>query len=249
MSTIFENNKKLLRGKTLFLSAGVPTSEDNERYYRIPDARLEIEEAIISLSRAIFAAGGHLVYGGDPAISTLIAMIAGEYITSRTAEGGNVARLREGDNERTRSLATIFLHPNHQSEPPGEILLLHQLGFINIGNMRLNSDVTPMQIIEQTSPVALICIGGMGNEESEIRTFREVRRQSPVYVFAATGGVARSWARRDDNFVQAIDQEVENRLSSLNREIGRDQATFQYRPYALISQILVERLIYSDNLF
>jgi len=248
MSAIFEKNKRLLRGRTLFLSSSVPTLEDTERYSRIPDARLEIEEAIISLSRATFSAGGRLVYGGDPTISLLIAMVAGEYLTSRAAEGSDVWRLREGDNERKRSLATIFLSPNRQSELSDEILLLHQLGFIEMGNVNLDDNMIPVQMIEQTNPIALVCIGGTSNEEREIRTFRESRRQSPVYVFATTGGVARNWARRDDNFVRAIDQEVESRLASSNRESGRDQPAFQFRPYALMSQILVERLINSNDL-
>ncbi|WP_413988040.1 hypothetical protein ACMDCR_18635 [Labrys okinawensis] len=62
-------------GDTIFLSASVP--------YRTPwaeNARAsEIEEAIVSLARAVFARGGRLVFGGHPSVSPLIAAVAGEY--------------------------------------------------------------------------------------------------------------------------------------------------------------------------
>lgn len=62
-------------GDTIFLSASVP--------YRSPWTEnahaSEIEEAIVSLARAVFARGGRLVFGGHPSVSPLIASVAGEY--------------------------------------------------------------------------------------------------------------------------------------------------------------------------
>jgi hypothetical protein len=62
-------------GDIIFLSASVP--------YRdgwIADAKpTEIEEAIISIARAVFARQGRLLFGGHPSISPLISAVAGEY--------------------------------------------------------------------------------------------------------------------------------------------------------------------------
>jgi hypothetical protein len=65
----------LTPGDFVFLSASVP--------YRagwVEDAQpVEIEEAIISVARAVFARRARLVFGGHPSVSPLIASIAGEY--------------------------------------------------------------------------------------------------------------------------------------------------------------------------
>jgi hypothetical protein len=77
-----------LRGKAIFLSASVPSPKRNEQYQRIEDAHFEIEQAVISLARAVFSESGQLVFGGHPAISLLVAMVAGEYREPRYAETG-----------------------------------------------------------------------------------------------------------------------------------------------------------------
>jgi hypothetical protein len=65
----------LREGDFVFLSASVPV-----RPGWVEDAQpTEIEEAIVSIARAVFARGGRLVFGGHPSVSPLIASIAGEY--------------------------------------------------------------------------------------------------------------------------------------------------------------------------
>lgn len=84
MSSSFEQHRPgRLRGRRVFLSASVPVPERAARYRRVADAHLEIEEAVVSLARAVFTEGGTLVFGGHPAISPLVAVVAGEYITPR----------------------------------------------------------------------------------------------------------------------------------------------------------------------
>jgi hypothetical protein len=68
-----------LDGRAVFLSASVPAAERSEAYRRVPDAPLRIDEAVVSLARAVFSHNGRLVFGGHPAISPLVAMVAAEY--------------------------------------------------------------------------------------------------------------------------------------------------------------------------
>src|SRR5690348_16641625 len=75
-----------LRGKTILLSASVPAPERAKEYQRVEDAHFQIEQAVISLARAVFSESGQLVFGGHPAISPLVAMVAGEYREPRYAE-------------------------------------------------------------------------------------------------------------------------------------------------------------------
>jgi hypothetical protein len=68
-----------LRGKSILLSASIPAPERTDQYRSVPLGSFEIDQAVISLARAVFSEGGQLVLGGHPSISPLIAMVAGEY--------------------------------------------------------------------------------------------------------------------------------------------------------------------------
>jgi SLOG cluster3 family len=62
-------------GSIIFLSASVPY-----RPQWTADAKsTEIEEAIISIARAVFARQGRLLFGGHPSVSPLISAVASEY--------------------------------------------------------------------------------------------------------------------------------------------------------------------------
>ena len=60
----------------VLLSASVPSSSRSqiyqEEYTKINNAQIQIEEAIIGLSRNIFQAGGKIIFGGHPSISPLV---------------------------------------------------------------------------------------------------------------------------------------------------------------------------------
>ena len=64
---------------TLLLSASVPSDKRDKRFTKIKNAQIQIEEAVIGLSRNIFQAGGKIVFGGHPSISPLVALVATEY--------------------------------------------------------------------------------------------------------------------------------------------------------------------------
>jgi hypothetical protein len=62
-------------GDVIFLSASVPSREE----WRAGARPAEIEEAIVSIARAVFSRGGRLLFGGHPSVSPLVAAVAGEY--------------------------------------------------------------------------------------------------------------------------------------------------------------------------
>ncbi len=63
------------QGDLIFLSASMPWREG---WLKGVDL-IEIEEAVISIARAVFSRGGRLIFGGHPSISPLVASVAGEY--------------------------------------------------------------------------------------------------------------------------------------------------------------------------
>src|SRR5579859_462199 len=74
--------------RMIFLSASVPSPDRAHEFHRGKDSAFEIEQAVISLARAIFVRHGRLVFGGHPTISPLVSVVAGEYQPPSTTEQG-----------------------------------------------------------------------------------------------------------------------------------------------------------------
>jgi SLOG cluster3 family len=264
MSSPFIRIGKRLHGKTILLSASVPTRDRAEQYRRTTDAHFEISQAVISLARAVFSEGGQLVMGGHPSISPLVAMVAGEYREPRLAESGV---------ESQTAQIHIFQSRAFQGHIPDETLLMYQLGYAmihwvdKVENETYEPDAryeTPpcpksvarmrTEMIARTKPQAMVCIGGMDGVEHELDLFRRVQPSAPIYVLEKSGGAsALLAARRTD--VRRIDAEIIERLTHLRAEAhlptDLEQPTVERReavtPYPLIMQTIVDEL--SDESF
>lgn len=248
-----------LHGRFVFLSASVPTREP----YRAEGVRrADVEEAVISLARAVFSEGGRLVFGGHPAISPLVAMVAGEYLSPPTAESS--------ENRTTPILI-------YQSEPfrehlPSETLQMYRQGYASIqwthgvggeqflieraGQLQCVKSLRHMRerMIQETKPEAMVCIGGMEGVEEELKVFAEFRGGAPVYVIASTGGAAALIAnRRPSDHIRVIDRELHEQLT----ERTHDGPPSAIRPpeglhlppvaYAVIMQTIVTQIISRES--
>jgi hypothetical protein len=249
-----------LRGRTIFLSASVPTAQRSERYQRIEDAHFEIEQAVISLARAVFSEGGQLVFGGHPAISPLVAMVAGEY---------REPRFSESSEERPAPPIRIFQSRAFEGFLPSDTLLMYQLGYATItwvdavNQEKFNPEIKYKEppcpaslramrkaMIEWTNPHAMVCIGGMEGVERETELFRELRGEAPIYVLQSTGGASLilGHTRKD---IRVIDSEIMRRIEALKSNIlGPSHPTDSARkpeerpvvPYPLIMQSIVDEI-------
>src|SRR5580698_2066592 len=65
-----------LKNVVVFLSGSVP---NRPGFDKVEEAPFLIEQAVVSLARAVFAEGGRLVFGAHPSISPLVASVASEY--------------------------------------------------------------------------------------------------------------------------------------------------------------------------
>ena len=230
-------------GRALLISASVPTQKMSEKYPRIQHARREIEEAIICVARATFSEGGRIVYGGSPAISLLISMVAAEYLPPRFAEGSE-----------ERHAAPIMLYQSMElRDKYPEMDLLDRLGYITMnwvgfeGGTLSRMETLRRRMIENSSPAAMICIGGMDDVQSEVALFQEMRQGTPVYVMATTGGMAEMFTRDESSRVYATDQKIWHHIQSIGREMRSEHETeeereFRYIPYALIMQSIISDL-------
>ncbi|MBX3177647.1 MAG: hypothetical protein KF886_09820 [Candidatus Hydrogenedentes bacterium] len=269
-----------LGGKTVFLSASVPRSERSNQFQTIQDAQIQIEEAVVSLTRAVLAEDGRLVFGGHPSISPLVGLVAAEYALSRSPEGDeHSAHVRHNDGERTE-LIQIFQSEAFRGYLPDESWQLFRRGFAGVqwipavANERFNPELrsepqctlslTRMrrEMLERTSPIAMICIGGMEGVEEEAKLFREVCSNSRIYAFETTGGAARNLVNKTKS-VRSFDKELMDRLHDnfslptdvegerIENLVQREDSKHDIRvvPYPLICQALVREIASEDEGF
>jgi len=246
-----------LRGKSIFLSASIPDEKRAERYNRVEDAAFEIDQAVVSLARAVFSEGGRLVFGGHPAISALISIVVGEYREPRFAES---------TEERRSPPVEIYQSRAFEGYVPDDTLLMYRLGYASIhwvdavDGERFNPDAPSEDLpctkslrrmretmFEASHPDGMVCIGGMEGLEDEVALALK-RGRIPIYVLERTGGAAALLRGRHVEGLRMIDTEIVSRIDQLRAEFGAatQQGESHVRrslvPYPLVMQTIVEEI-------
>ncbi|MGB8910164.1 MAG: hypothetical protein WCC84_15570 [Candidatus Cybelea sp.] len=191
----------------IFLSASVPSTKRAERYLRVPDCQLHIEEAVVSLARAVFSHGGRLVFGGHPTIVPLVSMVAAEYrptgwlghaeqpapmvVVYQSSAYEDVVtdgqrRMVEmglAQERRVEAVAGEKFDPDRRGEPQCEQSLA----------------VMRERMIVETNPDAMVCAGGMEGVEKELDMYTRLKPYNSVWLLAFTGGATAIAAERYRN--------------------------------------------------
>ena len=243
-----------LNGRVVFLSASVPDlrreaeyrvdGEPGAEYERVEDAHVEVERAVVSLARAVFAAGGRLAFGAHPSISPLVAMVAGEYRLPTAAEPGpdRVPGVRSrAQSDGDAPLVLIYQSRAFQEVVPDETWLLHRLGYARIhwtqavkgeryspgleGHPQCPESLALMRrtLLRNTNPVAMVALGGMGGVREEAAIFRELFPRRPLYVMENTGGAAAWLGRRGGDFITVLDRDVLGKLREIDPTLPRPE--------------------------
>lgn len=270
-----------LSGKTVFLSASVPSIERNEQYRRIANAAVSIEEAVLAVTRAVFSAGGRLVFGAHPSISPLVASVIGEYIAPEVSSPENKNRSESKESERR---ANVFMYQSkawaelwaERSKELAERPQVHlrwtdaapgeKVDSKTLSKPQVPESMRKMrrQMISETSPAAMVAIGGMEGVEEEVKLFTELCPNKPVFVFSTTGGAAGIIAERHKDYKSHILVVDENSLddvkkfwasreshdsrSSDSQKIREGSAHADYRdcryyvPYSVLAQQIVKKI-------
>ena len=244
-----------LAGRSIVLSASVPSIERSEVYRRVGDAQVEIEEAVVSLARAVFSEGGCLVFGGHPSITPLVAMVAGEYVqpsraepTGETVPAPVVIHQSEAFRASVTSVTTLMESMNQAKvvwypSDPAEQTLHEQSDRPPYPNSlrRMRAGM-----LRDRNIVAMVCIGGMEGVEEEVALFEEAQPKRPIYVLARTGGACAEMSRKRDGTsrLRIIDDELLNELRPRLLGSGRDiqDAPLRSVPYAFIMQRIVREV-------
>lgn len=237
---------------TFLLSASVPSAERAERYHRIQDSQLHIDEAIVSLSRAVFAKGGRIVFGGHPTVVPLVSMVAAEYVSASrafttgvgpptivyqseayaavvTAPQRHMVKLGLTEERLVPAVNGERFDPRRRGEPQCEE---------SLREMRY-------RMIRETKPQALVCMGGMEGVEREFEMFWELCPDRPIWLWAITGGASALLASRygDRSNVRVVGIDLLNDLARrLQRRAplrGETEDRPAVVPYPYIMQVMV----------
>jgi hypothetical protein len=241
-----------LEGQTIMLATGIPDDSIGGDQ-KAPLGTWDIDQAVTALARAVFAEGGKLVVEGDPSLTLLLAMVAGEYQAQRFAEGSGPG---EGD-----PAPSVRVYRNRsRSEREGENEdLLERFHLVDFASDMGGDMVGGFGPIERESPVALICIGGGREVMNQARRFADTAFRRPIFVLKTTGGAAAQLA--SDPFVaaEAIDADIAEQVWTRARTRHEStEAAFDRRrheleqkivPYPVIMQLIVAKIALGDTGF
>jgi SLOG cluster3 family len=262
-----------LHGVSIFLSASVPTRERSNEYERIDEAPLQIEEAVVCFARAIFMEGGTLVFGAHPSISPLVAQVIDHYYLPLPGEGFSREPERLLDTPRWQNPSLLIYQSRVWQKywaEATERLTRHPLVSVqwidaepgesvdpdikNRSQAPLSMELMRRAMIAETSPVAMIAIGGMKGIFDEARIFAELRPQQPIFTLSTTGGAAALLPHRPEyrTRVRVMDLEAErlvrtfwaqqDRQEHFSPE-GAETSRAAYVPYAFLAQKIVAEIV------
>jgi len=246
---------------TVLLSASVPSEKRSERYNevytKIKNAQIQIEEAIITLCRNIFHAGGRIIFGGHPSISPLVAMIASEFADSDNDEMEHL-----GVENRNDKKIIIYQSRAYEEVIPKETSILFELGYseikwvdavdnekcdLNIKNQtQCDKSLLSMRtkMIHENEIDALVCIGGMDGVEKEFELFREYKPTAKIFILETTGGASKILAKEysRSEFIKIPDTGYSRQIENKRQETGEEKSKFELVPYSFLTSLIVKEL-------
>lgn len=160
--------------KNIFLSAGVPTLDRPAKYYDTADV-IAIRDSVIALASTVLAnMGFHLIWGGQPAITPLIALVLERYelkMANRVTlyQSFEFEKYFPKENENVGTIVYTEKKENRDTS----LLLMRQ------------------KMIGEHDYAAAVFIGGMEGVEDELDLFRKMHSGVPCLPIASTGAAAK----------------------------------------------------------
>lgn len=156
---------------SVFLSASFPDPRRDPHYYATADIAA-IREAVIALA-SIILPNGPLIFGGHPAISPLVKIIA--------------------DQLKATNRVVIYQSEHFRNVVPSESLAFPSIVWIaEVSGDRDQSLAKMREAMLGERPLRSgVFIGGMGGVEAEYALFRQRHPELPAYALASTGAAAR----------------------------------------------------------
>jgi hypothetical protein len=195
-----------LEQRAVLLAASYPPRE-----YKLKADSQEIAAAVKALMGAVFQQGWRLVFGGHPAISPLVLMIAREYGRKQAVVIYQSAFFRNHIPAATAELA-------HEQFGGLEFVDSDAREPLPIPDEPPDPTKCPLSLlamrramIGHPSIAGLVLIGGDTGLQQEFELFREMRSDLPVIPIAAPGGIASEL--RDFAYTPGMDDRLRSALA------------------------------------
>ena len=159
--------------KKVFLSASVPAPDRDPKYFGTADV-VAIRDSIKALV-TILVSEGKLVFGGHPAISPLVWLLARNL------------------GKHAQEHIVIFMSEYFRDRFPPASMEFDAVRFTPIVQNDRSKSLALMRrrMVESEDFDAAFFVGGMEGVEEEFALFRELHVNKPVYPVASTGAAAR----------------------------------------------------------
>jgi len=168
---------ELLRGRRVFLSAGIPESDWSDA----PWQRHEIVEAVMATTRTALRAGANLVFGGHPLITPIVFDLASRLVDEET------------DQERVTLFQSLFF----ADVLPASVWDFREAPWAAVhdiepaGEPDREASLTVMRLKMLAEPIAgAIFIGGKPGVGHEYEMVRDLFEGVPCYPIHRPGGTA-----------------------------------------------------------
>lgn len=160
--------------KNIFLSAGVPTADRNSVYFETADI-IAIRDSVIALASTVLAANNyHLIWGGQPAITSLIALVLERFnlqMSDRVTlyQSYEFERFFPKENDNVGRI--IYTEKRESRDASLHLMREHMIG--------------------DHIYTAAVFIGGMEGILDEYAIFKLLHPNVPCFPIASTGAAAR----------------------------------------------------------
>ena len=160
--------------KNIFLSAGVPTADRNPIYYETADV-IAIRDSVIALASTVLATNDyHLIWGGQPAITPLIALVLERF------------------NLKMSDRVTLYQSYEFERFFPKENENVGRIIYTEKKESRAASlQFMREQMIGDHDYEAAVFIGGMEGIQDEYEIFKRFHPDALCLPIASTGAAAR----------------------------------------------------------
>jgi hypothetical protein len=221
-----------LDGALVLLVGGIPDYQESREELsdgqsrELQDQTVRVQEAVMSLSRAVFSAGGRLALADDPLLTPLVAQIASEYWEPAPIETPfpSIERSnREGE--------PVIVYQARKTSSKEENLL--QAGYVRI-QAEMPSEVA-----------AVVAIGGNEQQHEQFGLWLERRGRIPFYIIASTGGLAgREGLRFIEGNEEVNDDQLWQKLQTVRSEIRfpvtKERSTEREEPESMVEEQVPE---------
>jgi hypothetical protein len=198
-----------LRGETVLLVGGSPSIEESvvDPDTTFDELSTRIDEAVISLARAVFARGGRLAFWHDPVVTPLVVETALEYWVPPSAEGPSERSFEFATSGR--SVAIVLGEPEEWERDWYNFR-------IRVGHFTFSAE----QDWQRLEPSRIVCLGGDRRVFERLQPLRQNNRRWPrAFAIPTTGGAAHDLVREMADVVvdaeTAIWLELESRRTQV----------------------------------